>query len=178
MDSTRFQVACAPLSESLLLGLQVMPSIAALVWSLLWQRLGYALESSLFQLPVFFTFSETPCCSAKSSSTVQGQVLYVLSSMLLHLFLIALSVLPGRCLRISAHLFPSFLCASISILSSSSLQGSFLIAGSKWKCHLFQHWSRVLCGNFSLANRAQPPFFNLFCETHSTSIASSSAVQM
>lgn len=47
-----------------------------------------------------------------------------------------LSVLPGSNFAISDHLFPSFLCASIISISSSSVHLFFLISGFKWLCHL------------------------------------------
>mmetsp|Transcript_8411 Transcript_8411/g.7536 ORF Transcript_8411/g.7536 Transcript_8411/m.7536 type:complete len:232 (-) Transcript_8411:249-944(-) len=56
-----------------------------------------------------------------------------------HLFLIALSVLPGNSLAISAHLLPLTLCSSIIILSSSSVHGDLLISGFKWLYHLSRH---------------------------------------
>mmetsp|Transcript_4754 Transcript_4754/g.14192 ORF Transcript_4754/g.14192 Transcript_4754/m.14192 type:complete len:269 (-) Transcript_4754:195-1001(-) len=66
-----------------------------------------------------------------------------------HLFLMALSVLPGRSFEISAHLFPCFLCASIRVLSSSMLQGSCLMSGFRWLCHLSLHCLPILPGSFS-----------------------------
>mmetsp|Transcript_41467 Transcript_41467/g.84780 ORF Transcript_41467/g.84780 Transcript_41467/m.84780 type:complete len:201 (+) Transcript_41467:602-1204(+) len=62
------------------------------------------------------------------SSTMRFNVLF-------HLFLIALSVLPGRRRAISAHLFFSRTCASIRIWSSSALHASFFTLGSSWLCH-------------------------------------------
>ena len=54
-------------------------------------------------------------------------------------FLIALSVLPGRSLAISAQRFPSLECASRMIWSSSSLQGSLRMSGSRWLCQRSRH---------------------------------------
>ena len=59
--------------------------------------------------------------------------------MLFQWFLIALSVRPGRCLAISAHLFPCSLCARCRVSSSSSVHGSFLIDGSSWLCQRSRH---------------------------------------
>lgn len=46
-------------------------------------------------------------------------------------FLIALSVLPGRYLAISAHRLPSLACSSTIRLSSSSVNAVFFISGFK-----------------------------------------------
>jgi hypothetical protein len=54
----------------------------------------------------------------------------------LNLFLIALSVLPGKYLAMTAHQFPSFSCRSTIKLSSLSVHLSLLISGFKWLCHL------------------------------------------
>ena len=50
-------------------------------------------------------------------------------------FLMALSVLPGTSLAISAHLLPILLCSLRINCSSWVDQGSRFIAGSNWLCH-------------------------------------------
>mmetsp|Transcript_10202 Transcript_10202/g.42346 ORF Transcript_10202/g.42346 Transcript_10202/m.42346 type:complete len:251 (+) Transcript_10202:1704-2456(+) len=54
-------------------------------------------------------------------------------------FLMALSVLPGSILAISAHLLPWILWASSRVLSSSSVHPSRLISGLRWLCHRSRH---------------------------------------
>jgi hypothetical protein len=53
-----------------------------------------------------------------------------------HRFLIALSVRPGSCLAISAHLVPTCCTSSMMSCSSSSVQSSLFTDGHKWLCHL------------------------------------------
>ena len=53
-----------------------------------------------------------------------------------HRFLIALSVRPGSCLAMSAHLVPTCWTSSMMSCSSSSVQSSLLTDGHKWLCHL------------------------------------------
>ena len=53
-----------------------------------------------------------------------------------HRFLIALSVRPGSCLAMSAHLVPTCCTSSMMSCSSSSVQSSLLTDGHKWLCHL------------------------------------------
>ena len=57
---------------------------------------------------------------------------HFLWALLLNLFLTAFSVLPGRSLAISDHLFPKTSCASKTTLSSTWLHSPFLIVGSRW----------------------------------------------
>lgn len=68
-------------------------------------------------------------------------------SLELNLFLIALSVLPGRSLAISHHLLPISRCILRMILSSSGDHFSFLMFGSRWLCHLSLHCLPILPGN-------------------------------
>ena len=53
-----------------------------------------------------------------------------------HRFLIALSVRPGSCLAMSAHLVPTCWTSSMMSCSSSSVQSSLFTDGHKWLCHL------------------------------------------
>ena len=50
-----------------------------------------------------------------------------------------LSVRPGKCFAISAHLFPWILWSVKMILSSSLVHRDLLMAGSRWLCHLSLH---------------------------------------
>lgn len=52
-----------------------------------------------------------------------------------HLFLTIVSVLPGKNLEISAHLFPSTCCFSNSMRSSSCVHGPLLILGLRCPFH-------------------------------------------
>ncbi len=54
------------------------------------------------------------------------------ANVLFQRFFTALSVLPGRRLAISAHLFPFNRCSSIIISSSSWLHGFLLMSGLRW----------------------------------------------
>jgi hypothetical protein len=56
-----------------------------------------------------------------------------------HLFLIALSVLPGIILAISAHLLPLTECSSTIIASSSAVHGFLLMSGFRWLYHRSRH---------------------------------------
>ena len=82
-------------------------------------------------------------------------------SVAFHLFLMALSGRPTRRLAMAAHLFPSSLCASMMIWSSSSVHGSFDIDGSRWLCHRSRHCFPTRpssCPAISLFHRRGPYF--------------------
>jgi hypothetical protein len=89
-------------------------------------------------------------------------------------FLIALSVLPGSNLDISAHLFPNFWCALRMILSSSSLHFPLRMSGLRWLCHLSLHCFPMR--PFSL-DAIKLQFFAPNLWTSSTTVPSSSWVQ-
>lgn len=54
-------------------------------------------------------------------------------------FLMALSVLPGRYLAISVHLFPSLACIRSRISSSSGVHSALRRSGRSWLCHRSRH---------------------------------------
>merc|ERR1739841_489933 len=88
---------------------------------------------------------------------------------LFHLTLTASSVLPGRSFEISAQLFPTFFCSSISTLSSSTLQGSLRPGFSLYHLHLTA--SSVLPGrSFEISAQLFPTFFCSSISTLSSSL--------
>lgn len=105
---------------------------------------GAAEEFSRFSL-LKLTLTLLLLLCGEAEGEEEGSVLASLRRMVeFQWFLIALSVRPGRSLAISAHLLPSCLCASISMLSSSSDHASFLIEGLRWLCHRSRHCLPIL----------------------------------
>ena len=92
----------------------------------------------------------------------------------LNLFLMWLSVLPGKNLAISDHLFPNFLCNSTICKSSSRVHLFFLMSGFKWLCHLSRHYFPIRPGRCwaTLLQFLAPCF-----PTNSARIRSSSSLQ-
>jgi len=91
-----------------------------------------------------------------------------------HLFLMALSVLPGNNLAISIQRDPSVLCARKMMASSCSLHASCLMLGSIWLHHRRRHCFPLLPGTACAIQD------HLFGPRHCTalkSISSSSADQ-
>mmetsp|Transcript_43881 Transcript_43881/g.133651 ORF Transcript_43881/g.133651 Transcript_43881/m.133651 type:complete len:230 (-) Transcript_43881:296-985(-) len=89
-------------------------------------------------------------------------------------FLMALSVRPGRCFAISAHLFPRDSWFSIMIRSSSSIHGFLLMSGLRWLCHLSRHCFPIRPGSSAAI------WLHLLAPwavTSSTTFLSSSSVQ-
>lgn len=107
---------------------------------------GAAEEFSRFSLlKLTLTLLLLLLLSGEAEGEEEGSVLASLRRIVeFQWFLIALSVRPGRSLAISAHLLPSCLCASISMLSSSSDHASFLIEGLRWLCHRSRHCLPIL----------------------------------
>jgi hypothetical protein len=93
------------------------------VAAVLAEPLGVAQASSVSPSPLGSSFrvllrfvASGPCLSTRCSVEF-------------HLFLIALSVLPGSSFAISAQRLPKRSCASKIVLSSSGVQADFLISG-------------------------------------------------
>mmetsp|Transcript_21526 Transcript_21526/g.3510 ORF Transcript_21526/g.3510 Transcript_21526/m.3510 type:complete len:102 (-) Transcript_21526:132-437(-) len=86
----------------------------------------------------------------------------------------ALSVLPGTLLAISAHLFPSSLWAFIIIISSSRVQAPLFMLGFKWLCQRSLHCFPILPGKLlAIILQCLGPCY----WTKDTMISSSSFVQ-
>ena len=93
-------------------------------------------------------------------------------------FLIALSVRPGSNFAISAHRFPIRACSLLIISSSSTLQGLFLMEGSRWFNHLVRHCFPLRAGPrcCSASFSAIVDHFVFPCAFTSAIIATSSAL--
>lgn len=115
----------------------LMVGVAA--WSM---EMGSSVSSVggvLFSFPLFFAMLLSDLRRFRRGLIMRSPFTNFLFIEECHRFLMALSVLPGRLLAISAHLLPSRMCSRHSVSSSSVVQGPLLILGSRWLCHLSRH---------------------------------------